>query len=125
MSPTPPTSSSSTELLGIARFRFHPGAVDEFKRLSAECMEVVRAREPGTLQYDTFFTADETECTVVERFRDSDALIEHGRNMAPFMEPIMATATVTGELLGDPSPELRAAFAPDGPVRLLTPWQRL
>jgi hypothetical protein len=49
MSSTSPTDPS-TELLGIARFRFHTGAVDEFKRLSTECMEVVRAREPGTLQ---------------------------------------------------------------------------
>jgi quinol monooxygenase YgiN len=59
------------ELQGIARFRFHEGRVEEFKRLSAECLEVVRAKDTGTLQYDTFFNADETECIVLERFRDS------------------------------------------------------
>jgi hypothetical protein len=29
---------SMSELQGIARFRFHPGKVEEFKRLSAEAM---------------------------------------------------------------------------------------
>ena len=68
----------STELQGIARFKFHPGKLEEFKRLSAEAMEIVRSREPGTLLYETYFNEDESEAVVVERFRDSQALIEHG-----------------------------------------------
>jgi quinol monooxygenase YgiN len=110
------------ELIGIVRFTFHEGNVEEFKRLSAQCMEVVRSNEPGTLQYDTFFNADESEAIVIERFRDSAALVEHGKNMAPFMESIIATGSVHGELLGDPSPELRANFADDGPVQLFSPY---
>ncbi|HEV2811315.1 MAG TPA: hypothetical protein VGV93_13075 [Acidimicrobiales bacterium] len=40
-----------------------------------------RAISPlGTLQYDTYFNDDETECIVIERFRDPDALIDHGEN---------------------------------------------
>ena len=113
---------SATELQAIVRFRFHDGAVDEFKRLSAECMEIVRANDSGTLQYDTYFNDDETECIVIERFRDSDALIEHGENLAHLMDAIIATGSVSGELLGDPSAELRARFASDGPVQLFRPW---
>ena len=30
------------ELFGIVRFKFHEGKLDDFKRLSAECMEIVR-----------------------------------------------------------------------------------
>ena len=41
-------------LLGIARFTFHEGGFEEFQRLSAQAMEVVRARDTGTLQYDVF-----------------------------------------------------------------------
>lgn len=104
-----------SELQGIARFRFHPGRVEEFKRLSAQAIEIVRAREPGTLQYETYFNDDESEAIVLERFRDSQALIDHGQNMADLMEPIIATATVTGELLGEPSPELRALITGDNP----------
>jgi hypothetical protein len=78
-------------------------------------MEIVRSREPGTLQYDTYFNEDESEAIVLERFRDSQALIDHGQNMAPLMEPILATATVTGEILGEMTPELRALFTGDNP----------
>src|SRR3954453_18069022 len=93
------------ELQAIVRFTFHPGTVEDFKRLSAECLEIVRTKDAGTLQYDTYFNADESESIVLERFRDSDALLRHGQNMAPLMESIMATASVSGELLGELSEE--------------------
>jgi quinol monooxygenase YgiN len=112
------------ELRSIVRFTFHPGQLEEFKRLSAECLEVVRTSDVGTLEYDTYFNHDESQCIVLERFRDSDALIQHSQNMAPFMESILATATVSGELLGDLSEELRALM--DGsPVGLFTLYQAL
>lgn len=46
----------ATELQVIVRFRFHDGGVEEFKRLSAQCMAIVRTRDTGTLQYDTYVT---------------------------------------------------------------------
>lgn len=116
---------ATTELQAIVRFRFHEGGVETFKRLSEECMTIVRAQDTGTLQYDTFFNDDETECIVLERFRDADALIEHGEHLAHLMDAILATGSVSGELLGELSAELRSRFAPDGPVQLLTPWSRL
>jgi quinol monooxygenase YgiN len=112
------------ELQGIVRFRFHPGRVEEFKRLSAECLEIVRTEDDGTLQYDTYLDEDETAAVVLERFRDADALILHSRNMAPLMESIMATGDVAGELLGDLSDELRAQMA-GSPVGLFTLYQAL
>ena len=112
------------ELQGIVRFTFHPGMVDQFKRVSAECLEVVRSRDVGTLQYDTYFNDDESQAIVLERFRDSEALILHGENMAPFMDAIMATADVSGELLGNPNEQLRAQL--DGsPVGLFALYQSL
>jgi quinol monooxygenase YgiN len=57
------------ELIGIARFSFKEGDVTEFKRLSAQCMEIVRTKDTGTLQYDIYFNDDESECVVVERGR--------------------------------------------------------
>jgi quinol monooxygenase YgiN len=110
------------QLQGIARFTFHEGMVEEFKRLSAECMEIVRAEDPGTLQYDTYFNADETEAIVLERFRDAESLIQHSQNLAHLMEPILATGTCHGELLGDPGDELRATLTPGGPVQLFLPY---
>ena len=41
---------ATTELQAIVRFRFQNGDVEEFKRLSAQCMEIVRAQETGSLE---------------------------------------------------------------------------
>lgn len=115
----------SEEIIGIARFKFHPGKVEEFKRLSKQAMDIVRAEDTGTIEYATYFNADESEAIVIERYKDSQSLIEHGGHMAPLMEAILATADIYGEVLGDASPELRANLSPDGPVQLFLPWQRL
>lgn len=40
------------ELQGIGRFKFQEGKLEEFKRLSAQAMEIVRAKDSGTLQYE-------------------------------------------------------------------------
>ena len=56
------------ELLGIARFKFHEGKLEEYKRLSAQAMEIVRTKDTGTLRYDIYFNDDQSECMVVERY---------------------------------------------------------
>jgi quinol monooxygenase YgiN len=116
---------AATELQAIVRFRFHAGDLEAFKRLSAQCMEIVRTRDTGTLQYDTYFNDDETECIVIERFRDSEALIQHSESLAHLMDAIIATGSVSGELLGEPSAELRARFTGGGPGQLFTPWMTM
>jgi quinol monooxygenase YgiN len=113
-----------SELLGIARFRFHPGRVEEYKRLSAQAMDIVRAKESGTLEYAIYFNEDESEAVVIERFESSEALLEHGANMSEITPAVLATATVEGELLGDPSADLRAKLTGPEP-ELFTPYLSL
>jgi hypothetical protein len=36
-----------SELQGIGRFKFHEGEFEQFKRLAAKCMEIVRAKDTG------------------------------------------------------------------------------
>ena len=111
-----------SELQGIARFKFDEGKLEEFKRLSAQCMQIVRTKDTGTLQYEMYFNDDQSECIVLERYKDSEALIQHAANVGDLMEAILATGSVSGELLGEPSADLRAQLA-GGPVRLFTPFQ--
>jgi len=110
-----------SELQGIARFKFHEGKLEEFKRLAAHAMEIVRTKDTGTLQYDIYFTDDQSECIVLERYRDSEALIEHAAHLGDLTEAILATGYVSGSgaLLGEPSAEVRAKLA-DSEVRLFT-----
>lgn len=113
-----------TELKGIARLRIHDGKLQEFKRLSSECIEIMRAKDSGTLQYEIYFNDDESECVFLERFSDSDALIEHNDNLGVLLEAMLATGAVSAELFGAPSDELRTKFA-DGPVSFYTLFRSL
>ena len=110
-----------SEIQGIGRFKFHEGKVEEFKRLSAQSIDIARAKDTGTLQYEIYFNDDQSECIVLERYRDSEALIEHTANPGDVGEAIIATGSVSGELLGEPSAELKANLA-GSPVSLFTPF---
>ena len=112
------------ELQGIARFKFHEGRLEEFKRLSARAMEIARTRDTGTLQFEISFNDDQSECIVLERYRDSEALIEHGAHLGELAGAILATGSVTSACLGEPSAELRALLA-GSPVQLFTPYLSL
>ncbi len=113
-----------SELQGIARFKFHEGKLEEFKRLSARAMEIARTKDTGTLQYEIYFNGDQSECIVLERYRDSEALIEHGAHLGELAEAILATGSVTSACLGEPSAELRALLAGSA-VQLFTPYLSL
>jgi quinol monooxygenase YgiN len=115
-----------SELLGIARFKFHEGKREEYMLLSAQAMEIVRAKEPGTLQYDTYFNDDQSECMVVERYRDSEAAIAHAANLGDLFGPVLATVSVVhGELLGEPSTEVRAKLAGSEVPEVFSPYSSM
>ena len=119
-------SRAVSELMGIARFKFHEGKLEEFKRLSARAMEIVRTKDTGTLQYDTYFNDDQSECVVIERYRDSEAAMEHASNLGDLFGAVLATVTVVhGEILGEPSAELRAKLAGSEVPVLFTPYQSM
>jgi quinol monooxygenase YgiN len=112
------------EIKGIARVKFLPGKVEEWKRLTEEAMEIVRTKDRGTLQYEIFFNEDETEAIVFERYRDADAALDHFGNISHLMAPLMGTASVTGEVLGTPNAKMRAQLG-KGEPKLFTPWMVL
>lgn len=117
-------SPASSEIHGTARIVIHDGKLGEFKRLAAQCVEIVRTKDTGTLEYDLFLNADGTECFVHERYRDSAAGLEHMANIGVMMEPLSKICTITGEVCGTPSPELRSALESAG-VRIDAPFQSI
>ena len=110
-----------SELQCVARLKIHDGKLDEFKRLAAKCAELVRTKDPGTLQYEWYFS-DNTECLVFERYRDSQALLDHLKNMGDTMAAILQTCDASGEICGTPSPELIEQLK-DSPVQIYKPFQ--
>ena len=115
-----------SELLGIAQFKFHEGKREEYLRLSDQATELVRANEPGTLAYDLYLNGDQSECMFIERYRDSQAAIDHAANLGHLFDAVLATVSVVhGELLGEPSAELRARLAGSDVPALFTPYRSM
>lgn len=113
------------EIQGIARFKIHEGKLEEWKRLVAEAMEIVRSKDSGTLQYDIFLSDDSSEGVVYERYRDSDALLEHFANLGDTMNGLIQTySSISGEILGTPSAVLREALE-GADVRIFAPYQSM
>jgi len=115
-------SSAVREIQGIGRFKFREGELEDFKRLSAQLMEIVRSKDTGTLKYEIYFNNDQSECIVLERYRDSEALIEHSGHLGDLGRAI--PGLVSNELLGEPSDDVRAKLVGSG-VRVFTPFLSL
>ena len=115
-----------SELIGIARFKFHEGKREQYLRLSEQALDLVRANEPGTLGYDLYLNDDQSECMVIERYRDSEAAMAHAANLGHLFEAVLATVSVIhGELLGELSPELRANLAGSDVPVVFTPYRSM
>jgi quinol monooxygenase YgiN len=78
-----------SQLQCVARFKIHDGELDEFKRLAAQFAELVRSKDTVALQYELYFNSDNTECLVFERYRDSQALLDHVKNLGDTMATIL------------------------------------
>jgi quinol monooxygenase YgiN len=113
-----------SELQGISRIRLHEGKLEEFKRLSDRFMEVVRTEDTGTLQFAIYFNDDESECIVLERYRDLEALLEHGAHIGELAQEIFTAGSVTSVCLGEASAVLSEQLAGSA-VQLFTPFLSL
>ena len=100
-----------SELQVTARLTIHAGKLDEFRDVAAKCMQSVREKDSGTLQYDWFFNEDHTECVVREKYRDSDAVMEHMGNLGELLGSLMSVSSMDLEVYGSPSAELAEAAA--------------
>lgn len=113
------------EIKGIARVKVPPGQARRMEAADRASHGDRPDQGPRQLQYEVFFNADESEAIVFERYRDADAAIEHFANISHLMEPLMATASVTGEVLGTPNAQMREQLADGGPPTLFTPWMAI
>jgi quinol monooxygenase YgiN len=82
-----------------------------FKKLAAEIMPPC-AEDPGVLQFDWFFNADETRCVVRETYKNSDAVMNHLGMVGHMIPPLIeAGGGIEVHLFGSPSEQLVEAIA--------------
>lgn len=94
------------ELQITARLNIHSGKLDEFNTIAAACMKNTREKDTGTLQYDWFYNQDQTICHVRERYRDSEALLEHIANLGANFGQLLSVVDFSAEVYGSPSEAL-------------------
>lgn len=84
--------------------------------LVTEMVNSTRAQEPGALVYDYFLNADQSRCTVIERYADNDAVLTHLENFgAHFAERFFAVfAPVRFSVYGPANEEVRSTLSPMG-----------
>jgi hypothetical protein len=93
-----------------------PDNLDEFKRLAGEALKIA-ADEPGNLQYDWFFNADETACVVRETYESSDAVLTHLGRVGEILGPVVGLGGgLEIEIFGNPSAELVQALEAFSPT---------
>lgn len=110
-----------SRIMSVARFRIHPGKLEEFKTLAAECVRIVRERDPATSLYEWFINEEGSECIAIDSYSSSGAVLAHIRNVGPTMRKLRQLADVSVDLLGSPSSELLGAlqFKSDGVFSLM------
>lgn len=86
-------------------------SLDEFKNILSE-LKTLTESETGTLEWQWFLSADQTQCIVFESFADSAAVLTHIDNASGRGARLAELAGgLRLEVLGDPSDELGAALA--------------
>jgi quinol monooxygenase YgiN len=86
------------------RCKIRPGAFAAFTAAARACLHSARHRDPGTLQYDWFVDAEQSEAVVRETYVDSDALLAHIANLGDAFPALLATCELSIEIFGEPSP---------------------
>lgn len=92
---------SDKMIFTIAYFTIHEGKAEEFKTIAAECVEIVKAKEPGTLFYEWFLDDEEKVCMAVDCYTDYDALNAHIDNIGSRMRHLMTISDRRVEIYGD------------------------
>lgn len=93
-----------------ARLKINPGKMEEFKKVANSCVEMVKQKDKGTIQYDWFYNQSKSECIVRERYVDSDAVLEHMANVGELLGGLVALSTISLDLYGNPSENLKNAL---------------
>lgn len=103
-----------------------PEKTEEFKKTAKQLLTIVREKDSGTLRYDWFLTADGTNVKVQEDYKSSDAIISHMHNMGEHLEHIISLcSSVSIDILGNPSSQVRDAIAPFNPTIYSDVFQKL
>ena len=92
-----------------ALLKIKEGKLDAFKNLVPQFISTVKEKDPGTLNYDWYLNEKNLECTVLETYTDSDALLTHVAHVGELLQKLSELSEIRLEVYGNPSKQLLAA----------------
>ena len=111
------TATGNPEVYWSVTFSIPPGKMDNFKQVVSKLVADTK-KEPGTLQYE--YTANDEQNTVdiLERYRDSNAVVAHVTQTFPrYAKEFLENAKVGRFLVyGSPSDEAKKALKDFNPI---------
>lgn len=99
------TKIQTTDYLEI-----HHGQFEAFKAIAIKCIGIVKEKDRGTLQYDWFYSDDNSTCVVREQYESSEAVLEHMGNLGPTLGELLAISDLKLEVYGNPSDDVISAL---------------
>jgi quinol monooxygenase YgiN len=97
----------------VVSFTINDGAFVAFERI-ARVMAAESQKEPGTMAYEWFLSADRARWRLFEAYVDANAVLAHltGPVIRELVPKLLETGSVAGfEIYGDPGPEASAIVA--------------
>lgn len=93
----------------VARFKIHEGQLQKFKSGTKDCIAATK-NETGALLYDWFIDENAMICTVIETYKDSNAVLAHAGNASEPLSKLMEISELVVEVFGNTSVELQNAL---------------
>ena len=110
----------------VVNLSISKGKFDAFESI-ARTMTAGSQKEPGTLGYDWYFSADRQHCRLLETYADADSVLSHltGPVVQDLVPELLGTASLSSfEVYGDPGPKAMQMLAGFG-AQIFKPWHRL
>ena len=99
----------------VAEFTIKPENLAPFKQLVGQLVDLVTRNEPDALSYEWFFNDDESVCTILEVYKDVQAVNAHMANVGPTLNEIIAVAPMTfSTIFGAVPDEMKPTIASMG-----------
>ena len=109
--------NSGGMIFASSRFRIPAGKLEAFKALAADAYKRTIENDPGTVTYEWFFNADNSEALTLDTYRDVEAMKAHTMNAGPAMQQLMKLAPAETMIYGALPEKMRERFAPELGVR--------
>jgi quinol monooxygenase YgiN len=100
----------SNQVQYIVEWTINEGALDTVKRMAAETVEAVNAKEPKMMAFHWYVNEDESKFYLIEWFAGADAIVDHFENVGKALSELFNYAQISRfEVFGDLTEKSRAA----------------